>query len=372
MLKAKPVLLSLLPVISLVLLVLVPFQSLKATPQPAGLLASTEHKLLKHHPFSDGPAERTIWQFWERGELVPENLKPFVNRWRDINAPEYVHRFLGTLAVRKRVDVCYENEPEVLRALDLLPHEKIQHEFLKYLLIYCEGGLFADIDTDIFKPIRHWYEPRVLDTQLLVGVQTDHNADNWAELYNRRLTFGTHIFMAKKHHPFLAKLIGRIVDYVHKNKAKIQAANWEDRISALDAASEPVASFTGPSMFTDVLFEYFNSQDWKLVSSVFKEEQAYLFPNEGSATRKDSTGRTEKHEMPLYGPKVPKKTKISYKTFSMAVGPVQINSTVVLPPISFNGLLDLNDATGGLQYDNDNSISRGYASLYYARKLNEI
>ncbi|KAG7912351.1 hypothetical protein KL906_000555 [Ogataea polymorpha] len=369
MFVAKPLVLS---VISFVLIVLVPSQYFKAAPKPVDLLASTEHKLLLHHPFSDGATERTIWQFWERGELVPDNLKPFVNRWRDINAPDYAHRFLGTLAVRKRVEVCFEKEPEVLRALDLLPHEKLQHEFLKYLLIYCEGGLYADIDTDIFKPVRHWFEPRVLNTQLLVGVQTDHNAENWAELYNRRLTFGTHIFMAKKHHPFLAKLIGRIVDYVQKNKAKIKAANWEDRLTALDAASEPVASFTGPSMFTDVLFEYLNSQDWRLVSSVFKEEHAYLFPNEVSATKKDSAGHVEKHDMPIYGPEVPKKSKFSYKTFSMAVGPVQIDSTIVLPPISFNGLLDLNDATGGIQYDNDNSISRGYASLYYARKLNEI
>ncbi|KAH3668568.1 hypothetical protein OGAPHI_002322 [Ogataea philodendri] len=367
MFLVKPVFLA---VLTLGLLVVIPFGCINSESSPRSLFTSTENKLLKHSPYTSGPIESSIWQFWDKDEHVPEEARPLMERWQSVNSPQYTYNYLTLYGVESKLGYCFKDVPEVLKALDSLPHFQLKYEFMKYLLIYCEGGIYADINTDLFKPVRHWFKQPMVDTELLVGVQSDHNADNWHELYNRRLTFGTNIFAAKQYHPFLAKLIGRITDYILKSQKQIQAADWKKRLETLDVASEPVGSFTGPSMFTDVLLEYLNTKDWKFYFNTAREEQVFLFPSSDSATRKDSTGRTVKQGPTIHGPPNSEGHTFSYRFFTMAVEPAQIDSTVVLPQISFNGLIETEKVIPKDQHDDDDEITRGYLSYYYARSIN--
>ncbi|KAG7838743.1 hypothetical protein KL942_002147 [Ogataea angusta] len=308
-----------------------------------------EARLIANFPYNANEnIEEQIWQLWNvraDDKNFPEECKPHIERWRTVN-DNYNHNLITLSDAEDTVvDYLRPSVPEVVDALRFLPHDRLKYEFLKYLLVYIKGGLYADIDTTDIKPLKFWYDSKVIGARLMVGISADYNDQNWEKLYNRRLSFSNSIFRAKSHHPFLAKLIARITYICFTQQELVKSTNWDEVFDNVDANGEPLIQFTGPSIFTDTLFEYMNELNDAVFIRVAKNER-------------------DKDLKPIVGPKVPENQRFSYRSFSGAIAPTQVDDIIVMPHITFNGPENAQRD----EYD-DNDEKQGYEKYYYARSL---
>lgn len=325
---------------------------------PPGLntknMASIEKRLRYFFPFdASGEIENNIWQLWTYradNENFPSKCFKHMERWRVANL-ECNHNLITLDEAEQQIFNYFSYDmPEVIQAYRSLKDIRLKYDFLKYLVVFTSGGVYADIDTLDAKPLRYWYQSTLKPTKLMVGIDVDYNDVNWDILYNRRLTFSTKIFRSKSHHPFLAKLIARIVYTSFNSAEEIAKIDWDQAYQNVDSNDEPLIQFTSASIFTDTLFDYFNDLNNPVVHRV---------------------ARTEKDLIPemIFGPET--SSIFSYKLFTLARGPTQVDDIVVMPQITFKGPTtgyhkgDLNSQFYETEYDDENEKN----FYYYARPL---
>ncbi|GMM28723.1 hypothetical protein DAMA08_014390 [Martiniozyma asiatica (nom. inval.)] len=326
----------------------------RTTPPPVKnpySLTTIEARLGYYFPYlKDDPVEKNIFQLWKTSDLDdPTLFKPewedLIDRWKKANGDHDLMLYSIQEAENNVVDFLRPTVPEVVDALRLLPHDRLKFEFLKFLIIYLNGGVYADVDTINIKPIRFWFNSPMSPTKFWLGVDTDYNAADWSDHYLRRLTFSTDIFRSKAHHPMLGKLIARITYIIFTQKDLIKSIDWDNAYEVTDASGNPTIQFTGEFILTDTTFEYINTlPDSVLFTSASNDDLSL-------------TGLSKK----IYGPDV-KDQKFSYKKFTLLSNPVQINDLAILPKVSFNGY----ESEERDKFDDDGTRS-GWEGFYYAR-----
>lgn len=321
-------------------------------------LSATLDRLLYHFPFNENDdVENNIFQIWKgnpanENGVIENTLQPdvqvLVNRWIDAN-PDHVHSIISISDAEDTVaDMLRPTVPEVVDALRLLPHERLKFEFLKYLILFLQGGVYADIDTINVKPIKYWYKSSMVPTKVWLGIDSDLNDPNWMDHYVRRLSFNNNIMRSKSHHPLLARLIARITFIIFTQKQTIDSINWDTEFFNVDASGAPLIQFTGTSILTDTAFEYMNTLENYAFFTSLKNKN---YGKENAVLMK-----------PTFGPDVDKNQRFSYKKFTLLSSPVQVYDIAVLPKISFTG----HDGAAVDYYD-DNNEQRGYEKFYYGR-----
>lgn len=311
-------------------------------------LTAIEDRMAYHFPYrASDPVESNIFQLWRSQDVSPE-VEELMTRWRDANEDhDYVFLTLQE-AEALVVDFLRPTVPEIVDALRFMPHDRLKFDYLKFILIFLQGGVYSDVDTIDIKPIRFWWENSMFKTKFWVGVDSDYNDEKWFEHYARRLTFNTNIFRAKSHHPLLRRVIARIAFITFTQKDAIKTMDWEQLYKQVDSNGTPLVQFTGQLVFTDAVFEYMNEL----------EDQIFLTSLD---TRKKIKGDNILSNK-IYGPHVDSAQKFSYKKFSLLHQPVQVYDLCVLPHVSFNGF---ESALRDVYDDNDSRL--GLDKFYYAR-----
>jgi alpha 1,6-mannosyltransferase len=315
---------------------------------------TTLDRLLYHFPYSyNDDVEKNIFQMWKTSDMEDEKAFPqecvsLIERWKTANE-DYEHVLMSISEAEDAVvDLMRPLVPEVIDALRLLPNERLKFEFLKYLLVYLHGGVYADIDTTDVKPIKHWYNLGTIPTKIWLGVDADSNTEDWMDHYSRRLTFNTNIFRAKAYHPFLAKVIARITFIIFTQKDTIQSIDWEKEFDDVGASGAPLIQFTGTALFTDTAFEYMNTLD-----------KYVLFRSLKNSNFDQASVQLKKK---VFGPTVDTDQNFSYRSFTMLTNPTQVYDMAILPKISFTGY-----DSAQVDYFDDNDEKKGYDRFYYGR-----
>lgn len=313
-----------------------------------------ESRLRYYFPYNPNEnIENNIWQLWKYksdDNKFPSQCLSHVQRWRTIN-DDCNHNLITFQDAEWQLEYYFGFDmPEVVEAYKALPDDRLKYEFLKYAVIYLNGGVYADVDTLNAKPIRFWHESNLKPSRLTVGINIDYNDANWDILYNRRITFSNRIFRAKSHHPFLAHLISRLTFMTLNQIDEIKRIDWDVEYQSIDSNEEPLIQFTGESIFTDTLFDYFNKLNDPVVHRV---------------------ARTDKDLVPekIFGPET--NDLFSYKLFTLSRGPTQIDDVIVMPQMAFRGPNKgfrkgaMNTDSYESEYDNENKDN----GMYYARPL---
>ena len=319
-------------------------------------LSTTLDRLLYNFPYNnEEEVEQNIYQMWKTGGLdpeaegsIPKECITLVQRWKDAN-PDHEHNLLSIVDAEDAVaDLLRPTVPEVVDALRMLPHPRLKFEFLKYLLLYLHGGVYADIDTINVKPVKHWYKLSMLSTKVWLGIDSDMNDPTWAEHYVRRLSFNNNIMRSKAHHPLFARLIARITFIIFTQKSLIESIDWIAEYNNVDASGAPLVQFTGTSILTDTAFEYMNNV----------ENYAFFTNLKNKNYGKENAVLTKQ----TFGPEVDESQRFSYKKFTLLSSPVQVCDIGILPKISFTG-----HDSAEVDYFDDENEKRGYEKFYYGR-----
>lgn len=237
------------------------FQSIKESRDPwLPRLKSELSAEFPYRPESEFP--KNVWQTWKVGlddETFPPDYKSFQVTWDEVN-PGYRHYVVSDPQCEVMVQRLFENVPDVLEAWNLMPKSILKADFFRYLILFARGGVYTDMDTVSLKPINEWFSTRKSiykkpnTAGLVVGIEADPDRPDWAEWYARRIQFCQWTIQSKKGHPMLRDLIAKITELTleRKRTGKLKTVLGKD-------SGGDIMNWTGPGIFTDMVFEYMNS-----------------------------------------------------------------------------------------------------------------
>lgn len=216
---------------------------------------SLTDRLQIQYPYTrEGKFPAFIWQTWKVSPAsgdFGENLREAEASWTEKH-PGLVHEVVTDEAAPRLVRYLYGSVPEIVEAYDALPVPVLKADFFRYLILFARGGIYSDIDTEALKSASEWLPSSVPsnDVGLIVGIEADPDRPDWADWYSRRIQICQWTIQAKPGHPALRQIIADItLDTLRMKKAGLLSSSRMDK---------SIVEFTGPAIFTDKVFEYFN------------------------------------------------------------------------------------------------------------------
>lgn len=218
-----------------------------------------------------------IWQTWKytpaSGEFN-EDFRPGEASWSEMH-PNFVHEVITDSVAVHLIRHFYASVPEVVQAYDSLPEPVMKADFFRYLILLARGGIYSDIDTTALKSAVEWVPAEVPRSSygLVVGIEADPDRPDWHDWYSRRIQFCQWTIQSKPGHPVLVDIVASITEEALRRKK-------EGRLNK--AALKSVVEFTGPAIWTDTIFRFFNNAEYFDMST-----------SKGNITWKQFTGITQ-------------------------------------------------------------------------------
>ncbi|KAL8866041.1 MAG: hypothetical protein Q9174_006534 [Haloplaca sp. 1 TL-2023] len=164
------------------------------------------------------------------------------------------YRFIGTEFGTQFVKDHFRDQQDIVDVYTSLRVPVMASDFLRYLLLAGDGGVYADSDVEMIKPLHEWVpEPYRNVTRAMVGVEKDHPTDDEPEGWSFR--FVQHTLMTAKGHPIMVNMVRNITD-------KMLQLSYEKQVPVeeLELHDRDVVRITGPRGFKDVVFEHLSAQ----------------------------------------------------------------------------------------------------------------
>jgi alpha 1,6-mannosyltransferase len=197
-----------------------------------------------------------IWQTWKytpaEGEFG-ESFREAEASWT-IHHPSFVHEVITDNVAVHLIRHLYASVPQVLEAYNALPVPVLKADFFRYLILLARGGIYSDIDTSALKSAAEWIPSDVPSNSygLVVGIEADPDRPDWADWYSRRIQFCQWTMQAKAGHPVLVEVVANITQETLNRKAS----------GKLNKDTKGIVEFTGPALWTDSIFGFFNDPDY--------------------------------------------------------------------------------------------------------------
>lgn len=206
---------------------------------------------------------RKIWQTWKIGPLAFEQRESDTAKtWPAVN-PSYRYEVLTDQNADQYVEWHYGvhgfNRPDIIDIWKQLKITIIKADLLRYLIMYAEGGVYADIDVESIRPIERFIPERYdeQEVDMIIGVEIDEPA--WVDhpvLGSKCMSFCQWTFAAKPRLPVMMRLIENIQDWLHDLSRQKGVP-----ISELKLDFNEVISGTGPSAFTAAVLDQMTAQN---------------------------------------------------------------------------------------------------------------
>ncbi|KLU82944.1 initiation-specific alpha-1,6-mannosyltransferase [Magnaporthiopsis poae ATCC 64411] len=191
-----------------------------------------------------------IWQTWKytpaNGEFTFREQEA---TWTDQH-PGFIHEVITDTVAVHLLRLLYASVPEVLEAYETLPLPVLKADFFRYLILLARGGIYTDIDTYAIRSALEWIPESVPRNAigLVIGIEADPDRPDWKDWYSRRIQFCQWTIQAKPGHPVLREIVSHITLETLRRK----------RLGLLETTDKNVVEFTGPAVWTDIIFDYFN------------------------------------------------------------------------------------------------------------------
>lgn len=213
---------------------------------------STYDKLAYQFPYDvETKFPAYIWQTWKYTPASGKfKFREEEATWTE-HHPGFIHEVITDDVAENLVKLFYASVPEVIEAYTALPLPVLKADFFRYLILLARGGVYSDIDTSALKSAVEWVPDSVPRETigLVIGIEADPDRPDWHDWYSRRIQFCQWTIQSKPGHPVLRDIVARVAAETLKRKRS-------GLLAAMDTKN--VIEFTGPAVWTDTIFEYFN------------------------------------------------------------------------------------------------------------------
>lgn len=208
-----------------------------------------------------GGFPKKVWQTWKTDPLQFEERDSTTARTWMLKNPNFRYEVLTDDNDMGYVE--YHFGPGGLNRLDIVEMYRsitatiIKADLLRYMVMYAEGGVYADIDVEALKPVSrfipdHRYDENDID--MVIGIEIDQpDFQDHPILGKKSRSFCQWTFMARPGLPVMLQLIENIMGWLH-GLAKEQNVPISEVVIDFDQ----VISGTGPSAFTEAIIRQMN------------------------------------------------------------------------------------------------------------------
>jgi alpha 1,6-mannosyltransferase len=223
----------------------------------------------------EGKFPAYIWQTWKyapSSSKFDDLMRPAEASWTELNR-DFVHEVITDDVAASLIQHLYASVPEIHEAYMALPRPVLKADFFRYLILLARGGIYSDIDTVALKSAVEWVPASIPRSSygLVIGIEADPDRPDWQDWYSRRIQFCQWTIQAKPGHPVLVDVVATITEETLRLK----------RAGKLNDPKLRVIEFTGPAVWTDAIFDFFNDPTY------FDVE-----PGKGNITWRQFTGMT--------------------------------------------------------------------------------
>lgn len=241
----------------LALLIILNLDVFYLIPSPVTVL-HREDRPLKEVPGSTFPQK--IWQTWKVDALKFEGaVLATATTWLQKN-PRMRYEVITDASEMTYVEEHFGrqglNRPDIVHFYRSLNLPIVKADLLRYIILYAEGGIYADIDVEALKPFHRFIPERhnEEDYDLIVGVEVDEPGfQDHPILGQKSQSFCQWTIISRPRHPAMMHLIENIMKWL-TGVAKEQ----DVPISEVELNFDQIITGTGPSAFTNALLEEMN------------------------------------------------------------------------------------------------------------------
>lgn len=168
-------------------------------------------------------------------------LQEYIYTCLDQN-PTYSYKFMTDSYSDHWVRENFAHDPELVDTFVALPFPILKADFLRYLLLFAEGGIWNDLDVTCNLPIDEWIpEEYKYKARLVVGMEMD--SIRWDKAQERQFNIWT--FMSQQGSPHL----GMVIDDIMFGLKNVSTSN-NVTIEGLTLDMLDVIEMTGPMRMT--------------------------------------------------------------------------------------------------------------------------
>lgn len=241
-----------------------------------------------------------IWQIYlafAPDALETDTISSFVT-----HSPSSTYSILDVDGANALIDYVAENYPgyERIRSLyDAMSRTVVRADFLRFLILAVEGGVYSDSDTRMARPLKDWVPAKFKDrTKLIVGIEAD--AGDRADLVGGttyRVQFCQWTMAGAQEHPVFWGMVDRVLDRVAD---KVAASVGVVGKKGVGFSNYDVLGMGGPAGWTEVLYEHLSEAAGREVSwedlTGMREPKLFgdtlVLPIDGFATGVPHSGAT--------------------------------------------------------------------------------
>ncbi|CAG98780.1 initiation-specific alpha-1,6-mannosyltransferase [Kluyveromyces lactis] len=350
------------------------------------------------------PIPKKVWQTWKidpSSKSQVSSISKCQNDWKHFSAseePPYQYQLITDDQMIPLLEQLYGGVPQVIKAFESLPLPILKADFFRYLILYARGGIYSDMDTFPLKPLSSWpstsqsYFSSLKNPQryrnsldnletleasepgFVIGIEADPDRSDWAEWYARRIQFCQWTIQSKSGHPLLRELITNITATTLESVANVKSSiplddaevlkdiaddynvNMRDKKkfnknykhqqkkTAKNTDGTDIMNWTGPGIFSDVIFQYLNNVIQKNDDILIFNDNLNVINKHGS--KHDTTMRFYKDIVKNLQNDKP---SLFWGFFSLMTEPILVDDIMVLPITSFSPGI----RTMGAKEDND-------------------
>jgi hypothetical protein len=150
------------------------------------------------------------------------------------------------------------NRPDIVYFYKSLTAKIIKADLLRYLILYNEGGVYADIDVEALQPVDNFIPPHFdkADVDLVISIEIDEPTyANHTILGPKSQSFCQWTIMSKPRSPAILRIINNVINWL------TDVARKQDvHVSEIKLNFDDVLSGTGPSAFTIAIIDEMKAQ----------------------------------------------------------------------------------------------------------------
>lgn len=204
-------------------------------------------------------------KIWQTAKVHDPNVHP---QWKEQTGFQYkfMNDAMAEAWMKKKFDGSL-----IYWTWDRLPNGILKSDFLRYIFVLFEGGIYTDTDTAILKTFEHWgsrpveHDASTGPPSLIVGIEADVGTrGDWHKWWPRPLQICQWTIAGAPMHPVLIDTVRRVylknleMDKWRKEQglSETQAdATLKEAVKNNEAVGS-VMEWTGPGVFTDATMTY--------------------------------------------------------------------------------------------------------------------
>ncbi|QSZ33704.1 hypothetical protein DSL72_005275 [Monilinia vaccinii-corymbosi] len=196
---------------------------------------------------------KKIWHKHGPKGINEETMK-WVKSWTERN-PSYRQEILSDATSDTFVLENFADRPDILYVYYTLTVPILRADLVRYLILYAQGGLWADLDAECLVPIDNWIPREFQDKEInmVVGMEFDFGWRNDGFFHDQ---FNSWSLMAKPGTKHLEVIINDALARIRKEAAD---HNVELRDFKMEMVSD-VVDVTGPKAMTNAIIKSLSAQ----------------------------------------------------------------------------------------------------------------